>query len=190
VGRREQSRGEVDMDTGKMLAAAVMVSATASVALAGQEIVRIDDIRTDRIESVGFQLDKGGEFIIEALGLCDRRNDDLIAYGWILNGQTREPVWVMDRSNTDRAGQHGLCRAEKEIHLDPGRYEAYYYAAGRWSGKIIFNDRNIFEFLGDLLDGDFEDRDVFIFPSELGMRILENIGYTNRTARFQGLLFS
>jgi hypothetical protein len=160
VGRREQSNGEVDMDTGRILTAAVIMSATAAVALAGQDIVRIDDIMTDRIESAGFELNKGGEFIIEALGLSDRRSDDLIAYGWLLDGRTREPVWVMDRGNTDRAGRHGLCKAEKEIHLDPGKYELYYYAAGRWSGRIIFNDRNILEFLGDILNGDFEDKDV------------------------------
>ncbi len=135
----------------------MILAGVAACALAGEPIVKLDNIRTDRVESAGFELKKGGEFTIKAVGLSARNNDDLNAYGWLLHGKTREPVWVMERGNSDRRGRKGLREAEKTVFLEPGRYELYYYAAGRWSGKIYINGRNIFEFLGDLFEGDWDE---------------------------------
>ncbi len=146
------------MNTRKTITAAAMILAgVAACALAGEPIVKLDNIRTDRVESAGFELEKGAEFTIKAVGLSARNNDDLNAYGWLLDGDTREPVWVMERGNSDRKGRKGLREAEKTVSLEPGKYELYYYAAGRWSGKIYINGRNIFEFLGDLFEGDWDD---------------------------------
>jgi hypothetical protein len=146
------------MNTRKTIKAlAVVLAGTAACALAGEPILELDNIRTDRVESAGFELKKGAEFKIKAVGLSPRSDDELAAYGWLLDGDTREPVWVMERSNSERKGRGGLREAEKTLSLEPGKYELYYYAAGRWSGKIYINGRNIFEFLGDLFDGDWND---------------------------------
>lgn len=146
------------MNTRKTIkAAAVILAGMAACALADEPILELDNIRTDRVESAGFELKKAAEFKIKAVGLSARNNDDLVAYGWLLDGETREPVWVMERSNSDRKGRSGLREAEKTLSLERGKYELYYYAAGRWSGKIYINGRNIFEFLGDLFDGDWDD---------------------------------
>lgn len=152
------------MDTRKIIAATVIILAgTAACILAGEPIAKLDNIRTDRVESIGIELKKGAEFIIKAIGQSARRDEDLNAYGWLLDGNTREPVWVMDRGSSNRKGRKGLRSAEKTIFLEPGKYELYYFAAGRWSGKIYINGRNVFEFLGDLLDGDLDhDADEYI----------------------------
>ncbi|MEE8417686.1 MAG: hypothetical protein V3S06_03395, partial [candidate division Zixibacteria bacterium] len=152
------------MDTRKIMAATVIIlTGTVTYILAGEPIAKLDNIRTDRVESVGIELKKGAEFIIKAVGQSARRDEDLNAYGWLLDGNTREPIWVMDRGNSNRKGRKGLRSAEKTVFLEPGKYELYYYAAGRWSGKIYINGKNILEFLGDLFDGDLgDDADEYI----------------------------
>lgn len=145
------------MNTRKTIAAtAVILVGTATCILAGDPIVKLDRISTDRIESAGFELKKAADIRIEAVGQTARRDDDLMSYAWLLDGDTREPVWVMDRGNSNRKGRKGLRSAERTFSLKPGRYELYYYAAGRWSGKIYINGGNVLEFLGDLLDGDWD----------------------------------
>lgn len=143
------------MITSKKLLAAVIIAASFfAYASAGETIARLDHIRSDRVNMTGFELLKGGQFQVKAVGLKDG-GDDLIAYGWILDSATRRPVWVMDVDNTDRVGRKGLRESDKTVSLEKGKYELYYYAAGRWSGIANFDGENVFEFLGMIFKGDF-----------------------------------
>ncbi|UCE66319.1 MAG: hypothetical protein JSU85_16000, partial [Candidatus Zixiibacteriota bacterium] len=126
-------------------------------------IITIDDVRFERIEYAGIELNRSGEFTVEAVGLRGYDSDGFAAYGWILNSQTREPVWKMKRRNTERRGRRGLVKADDAIDLKPGKYELYYYVGSRWGRNVVINGRNVIEFLGDLFDGDFDgDIDDYI----------------------------
>jgi len=129
----------------------------ASISSAGEVVARLDHIRSDRINLKGFELLKDGEFRIKGVGMRGHTTDDLIAYAWLLDSQTREPVWVMDNGNTDRQGHKGLREADEKIDLKKGKYELYYYAAGRWSGSINIDGGKVIELLGDLFSGNLDD---------------------------------
>ncbi|MEE9553260.1 MAG: hypothetical protein V3W18_03090 [candidate division Zixibacteria bacterium] len=149
--------------SGKFMAAGIIAIAAATTGFAGDTIVQIEPIRSDRVSVQGFELLKDGEFEIEAIGFRSGYNDDLSAYGWLLDSKTRKPVWVMESDNTRRQGRKGLRKALKTISLVKGKYEIYYYASGRWSGNLKINGDDIIEFLGDLFKGDFDgDFDDYI----------------------------
>jgi hypothetical protein len=124
------------------------------VSAANEPIVKIDNVSFDRVEYAGIELERGGEFTIEAIGMKGSDSDELAAYGWILDSETREPVWRMTRHNTDRHGRHGLVEAEDRIELKPGKYELYFYAGSKWGSNFKINGKNIIDFLSDLFDGE------------------------------------
>ena len=145
----------------RFLAVGIITLIAFTAGQAGETIVKIDNVRSDRVNIRGFELLKGGEFEVSAIGFKGGFSDDLTSYGWILNTATRKPVWIMESDNSKRYGRKGMREAEKTITLEKGKYELYYYAAGRWGGNIKINGDDIFEFLGDLFSGDlnndFED---------------------------------
>jgi len=140
-----------------IIKAGVMVSLLGAFAAADDPIIKLDDVDFERIEYAGIELNKAGKFTVEAVGLRGRGSDGLTAYGWILDSDTRKPVWKMKRHNTKRHGRRGLVKADDTIDLEPGKYELYYYAGSRWGKKISINGRNVIEFLGDIFDGDLDD---------------------------------
>jgi hypothetical protein len=140
-----------------LLYASALIFLVKAAALAGDPIIIIDNIQMRTVEYAGIEIDSKDEFTIEAVGLRGDDTDDFVAWGWILNSATREPVWQMARRNTDRYGRKGLVKAQEKITLDPGKYELYYYVGDKWSGNIIIDGRDILEFLGDLFEGDFND---------------------------------
>jgi hypothetical protein len=131
--------------------------ALGGVSYAVEPIAKLDHIRSDRLAVAGIELKKGGDFKIKGIGLIGRHSDDFSAYGWLLNSQTREPVWVMERDNTDRKGRAGIREADEKIKLEPGKYELYFYAATGWIGEFNFRGDNIFEVFGNIFDGDFKN---------------------------------
>jgi len=154
----------------KIMTIGIILGITISTCFAGEVLVRIDNIASDRIHMKGFELLKGGEFEIKGVGLRGRSSDDLVAYTWLLDSRTRKPVWVMENDNTDRAGRNGLREAEKTIVLDKGKYELYYYAAGRWSGNIKIDGDKVFELLGDFFGGDL-DNDIDEYLDEFYVEV-------------------
>ena len=143
--------------SGRLLTVGLLSLIIASVCLADETIVRIDNIDPDQINARGFELLKGGEIEIDAVGFRSGYGDDLAAYGWILDSSTRKPVWIMEYDNSERHGRKGLRQAGKSIKLETGKYELYYYAAGRWGGNIKIDGENIIDFFGNLFSGDFKD---------------------------------
>ncbi|UCC78788.1 MAG: hypothetical protein JSW64_10960 [Candidatus Zixiibacteriota bacterium] len=156
----------------------ILLSLVYGVSAADNPIIIIDDVRYDRIEYAGIELKRGGEFTVEAVGLRGYDDGGFIAYGWILDSDTREPVWKMKRRNTERHGRRGLVKADDKIDLQPGKYELYYYVGNKWGGKIVINGRNVIEFLGDLFEGDFDgDIDEYIEDFYISL-IPEDEGYS------------
>ncbi len=76
----------------------------------------------------------------------------LNAYVWILDAETREPVWTIEESDTERRRRSRVLRdVEDHTTLPAGKYEAYYYVGPRysWGSTISIGD---VEDLEDLFD--------------------------------------
>ena len=131
--------------------------AISAASYAVEPIAKLDRIRSDRVMVTGIEFPKGGQFTIKGIGMVSKHSDDFSAYGWLLDSQTRRPVWIMERDNTDRKGRSGLREADGKIDLKPGKYELYYYAGSGWMGNFNIKGDNVFQFFGDLFNGSFND---------------------------------
>ncbi|MCH7878518.1 MAG: hypothetical protein IH914_04290 [candidate division Zixibacteria bacterium] len=124
---------------------------------AGSAMVEFNDLRNGDLLVQGFELSAETRLILTAVGSAPWGAGDLQAYGWILDAETREPVWVMDERDTDRFRRSSsLRKIEDEISLPAGKYEAYYYVGDRfWGSTINFGDSDdwaeIWNDLGELL---------------------------------------
>ncbi|MFQ5607496.1 MAG: hypothetical protein ACE5GA_06080 [Candidatus Zixiibacteriota bacterium] len=133
-------------------------------------IVDFNDLRSSDLLVQGFELSDETRLTLTAVGAAPRGSDELSAYAWILDAETREPVWVMDRRDTDRLSRSRTLREiEDQLTLPSGRYEAYYYV-GRphWGSFSIDTDdwaefwrelEGALEELGDELGDAFDDDD-------------------------------
>ncbi|MEO8167296.1 MAG: hypothetical protein ABI623_03555 [bacterium] len=100
-------------------------------------IVSLRDMSKVELKFAGIQVPQTTVFHIRADGAggsqCDNmdsRDDnkhDMFAYGWILNADTREVVWEMDRNNTSKSRDDRTF--DGEVTLPRGSYEVYFAAA-------------------------------------------------------------
>ena len=108
---------------------------------AQQTIVDLRDFRTQEVKSVGLTLDKDVKVHIKALGGGvdqsawfnffsgdDDDRDMMFAAGWIIDPNTREPVWEMTMRNTH--GRDYRRSFDDDITLKRGSYEVYFSAYG------------------------------------------------------------
>ena len=103
-------------------------------------IAELDHIRDGELLMAGFELSKGSEIDIEAVGIRPPQGHRLSTYAWLLNSATREVVWSMTTANSSRHFSSGpLRKAEESKFLEPGKYELYMYASGWQSGNIIID---------------------------------------------------
>jgi len=144
------------------MAVAALTLLMFALPLAADTLVEIDRVRTDGFEVIGFELTKPAEVEIEAVGLRQSFGNKLSAYAWILDHETREPVWVMkNRFSSEYLGRASLRMVRKVKALDPGKYELYYYAGENRYGNIqIRGGKDLIGLLGDLFDeDDWDDSD-------------------------------
>lgn len=106
--------------------------------------------RRDWIEQ-GMTLSRDVQVKIEAWGASDKWEDDMLAYGWILDSDTRRIVWEMTAYNSSRARRRYNRELEEKVELKAGRYEVYYAVSprGMWDSSY----RDFGDFLEDLFDG-------------------------------------
>lgn len=122
-----------------------------SLALAGT-LPTLESPELYDLQSAGFELTAPLEIELEAVGMWDAPGlfqwtwggdddqDRLQVYGWILDSETRAPVWMFDPQDADGvSGRSHLRRVEATLQLDPGRYEVYLFAglgrlqSGAWT---------------------------------------------------------
>jgi hypothetical protein len=145
------------------LRVAVLLAGVLSARLARADtFVRLDDFAAGELQMAGFELPRKARVQVEALGARLGYGRDLSAYAWILDSDTRQPVWVLDRENSSRVDDESwLRRGSESLDLDPGRYEVYAYAAPTWRIEHWgFSGKDLRIFLSGHHDGeDGSDRD-------------------------------
>lgn len=122
-----------------ILAAAMIaaVTAAAAVPLTADETVRItlDNAFPGEVVVKAFTLNKESEIDLEsAVGVFRQGGNELVFYGWILNSDTRQPVWhALDR---DIEFDRGVNEISVSLKLPAGNYEMYYSAQLNNSGSV------------------------------------------------------
>lgn len=112
-----------------------------SQAVQAQEtLVELNDVRSDEILTVGFELTHPMTVTVDAMGLRNYSGNDLSAYSWILHHESRDLVWVQERRYRIKSRSRGAqVETSEEITLDAGKYELYLAARGGWNGSISIN---------------------------------------------------
>ncbi len=86
--------------------------------------VSINALNMDSWEMQSFTLEQNAALAIHAVGQAV--HDEWYAKAWIINAQTRLPVWVMTFDNTQKTNDRGWRVFADSIELPAASYEAYY----------------------------------------------------------------
>jgi hypothetical protein len=116
-------------------------------------VIELKDFRDQEVRGAGIIVNKDVTVHISALGGGERRpfwrdifDDDppqrMYAAGWIINAETREPVWEMTYENTSGGSDHR--EYEGDINLPRGSYEIYFSAHEYfWGSEFSDGSMNI-----------------------------------------------
>lgn len=107
---------------------------------AGGQVLEIDDIGYEQIYYASFSLKSEKKVRIEAEGAGGTRvirrtnsssvdKENMFAYAWIINADSRKMVWRMSIDNTDKSFGSDWNRSfEGNVRLPAGEYEVYFSA--------------------------------------------------------------
>lgn len=129
----------------------VMLSTAVTVFANDVKVFEIRDFRRKDWIEQGFVLRDKVTLHIEARGASDRWGDEMLAYGWILESNSRDIVWSMADSDNFERSRDFNRRVDESIDLPAGKYELYYAVSPR--GAWERNYRDFGDFLEDLFDG-------------------------------------
>jgi hypothetical protein len=94
-------------------------------ASAGNAVVALRGLRDDADEAQGFRLSAPMDVRIYALGEGD--GGEMYDYGWIIDADTHERVWLMDYDDTEHGGGAEKNRLyDGIVHLPAGNYIAHF----------------------------------------------------------------
>lgn len=107
--------------------------------------VHLSDFEKTEVQSSGFVLPAETVVHIHAVGNGDAKggikftggDNQLSAYGWIINADTRELVWTMDLQNTRRDKVYRVF--DGTITLPKGTYEVYFAAYAFYNNLSLFS---------------------------------------------------
>ena len=125
--------------------------ATVTISAKDIQVIELMDFRRDDLEEQGFVLKKAMDIKIEAYGMSDRYEDEMLATGWILDKETRQVVWKMTPDNSKASRKRYLRKTEDSIKLSAGEYELYYAVSPR--GTLNGGYHDLGDFLDDLFGG-------------------------------------
>jgi hypothetical protein len=98
--------------------------AAARAAFTSSAIVTLAPDRNSSVRK-GFEITRPTTVEVYAIG--ELTTDDEFDHGWIMNADTRKPVWAMSYATTDPAGGAVKNRmAHETLQLKPGHYVAYF----------------------------------------------------------------
>lgn len=141
----------------------LLILSAASVK-AAETVVRIRDVQSGDLVVTGFELIEKGRIKINSVGATTSYSKQYVAYGWILDAQSRELVWSMqdDCRDGDEISDN-LIECIDHVRLEPGKYEVYYYVGNHnilTSGNLnisIDDLGDLFDILGDVIVFDHEN---------------------------------
>lgn len=119
-------------------------------------VIELKNFRYRNFACKKFALEKDVTVKIECLGISDRWRDNMIAYGWILDLDTRKVVWRMDVNNSKKYKIRNERIYKNEVNLTEGNYELNYGVSpgGYWNHEY----RDFGDFLRDLFNGFRDDK--------------------------------
>lgn len=147
------------------VAVCVLFIAGAVAVKAGTLVVDINNLDTNELVVQGFELSDRSEIEINAVGAGSKYSDNLFAYGWIIDAETRESVWSMqdDCRDFDRMSAV-LLECRDKVRLGAGKYEAYYYVGTPHrfiNAKGISDLGDLIDIVGIIITGDDEEDERF-----------------------------
>lgn len=130
-----------DFDCTKMIVVFVLIGFfvfSIPLSASDYDIFSMSNFSSSELRMQAFELYSDMDVRIDIVGARFISADQMYALGWILDSETREVVWSMDRENTKRfSGEKSLRYFDDFVSLQEGKYEAYYYA-----GKPILTSSN------------------------------------------------
>ena len=138
-------------------------------------IIELTKVRDDENLSKGFSLPKAMDLRILCLGEASGR--EMADYGWIINADTRENVWRMEKDKTENAGGAEKNRlTDQVVHFDKGDYIVYYstddshsfnnwnsdppYDPEQWGITIWTADANDYNKVKTFSEDDFKNKNI------------------------------
>ncbi len=109
-----------------------------------------------------FALNQSAKVKIEAVGLIQKHSEEYVAYAWVLDRETRRPVWNLSGEEWDcSADSHLLRLARDKIRLGKGSYSVYLYADSRYRGGSPFKDMaHLLNDLAEFFRGENPDKNL------------------------------
>lgn len=144
--------------------ALLILLATAALATA-RTLIELDEPFVGELKVVGFELAKEAEIDISAKGLMSSWSDKYLVYAWIIDHETREPIWSM-KDRWKRKSRRASHEIETTRTIPAGKYELYLYAGDNafGGGISIKGLDDIWDFLDGAFDSDNNrDRDRHAF---------------------------
>ncbi|MHB2153563.1 hypothetical protein ACX8XN_04090 [Calditrichota bacterium GD2] len=126
--------------SGRLLIFITLAVLIGKPALAQHETLELRDFLVDEISYAGFILNEERQIHIEAVGAGGKKKitknksfqvdpNNMFAYAWILNSETREMVWRMTIDNTQKIpGSKFNRKFDGDVTLPAGTYEVYFSA--------------------------------------------------------------
>lgn len=141
-------------------------------------IVDLRDFEPDQVYSKRFKVSQTTGVIVDAVGVMSKatkwyKKNPMVAYGWIMDADTREVVWSMNPGNVTEDWASPNVKFNGTLTLKPGRYEAYYSTYGQRIVRISSSEKSYLnEFLKNLVEVFVEDHDLYEEMSEWRLRIV------------------
>jgi hypothetical protein len=117
-----------------LVASALVLACLAGAGAArGRDIVHFEGFEDEDVLSQAFRVTRPLRLHVVCEGAGDGSDDEMYAYGWILDAKTREVVWALTPSGSKNEGRNYLF--DGDVQLAPGDYVASYAAYGIWRQK-------------------------------------------------------
>jgi len=114
-------------------------------------VIELSNFRYRDFAYRNFYLEKKVNIRIECSGMGERWQDEMFAYGWINNLETREVSWRMNTENSRRYKSKYLWKYDDTIELSEGYYQVCYSVSPRNPRRGDYRDLG--DFLNDLFSG-------------------------------------
>ncbi len=119
------------------VAGAGLMSRAGAASARGPVLADIDGIREPGVQRVAFALTERTRLLVRSEGLSDPKGTAFLAQGWILDLNTRGPVWSLSQAPGGSFDKKtGNWSAEQEVDLPAGIYAAYFASEG---GQLPLN---------------------------------------------------